>query len=72
MPQRKQIITVRLPKMIVDELDRHVDGIAFRSRAHALHLILAEWLDKQRNMDKGKQTSILDLKPPKRGKERKK
>jgi metal-responsive CopG/Arc/MetJ family transcriptional regulator len=71
MPQRKQIITIRLPKMIVDELDRYVDGVTLRNRAHAFHVILAEWLESQRDKRKGEQTNIAGIKPPSKARKKK-
>lgn len=72
MPEKKQILSVRLPKMILSELDHYVDGVTFRNRAHAIHFILSEWLENRRKAGKGEQISILDIKPPKKGKGRKK
>lgn len=38
---------VRIPDEIVKQLDRYVDRIRYRSRAHLITVILAEWLDEQ-------------------------
>jgi hypothetical protein len=72
MDQKNIQFTVRLPKIVADELQRHIDGEQFRNRQHAFLVIINDWLSSQRNKRRGEQTNIMDLKPPKRGKERKK
>jgi hypothetical protein len=69
MTQTKQY-TIRLPKMVADELDRYVNGQTFRNNQHAFLMIVGDWLERQRTKGKGEQTTFLPIKPPTRGKER--
>jgi len=68
----EQQYTIRLPKMIADEFNRYVDGQTFRNNQHAFLVIVSEWLERQRTKGKGEQISLLTIKQPVKGKERKK
>lgn len=65
---QKITVTVRLDKMVIDELDRHVNGVKFRSRTHAIELMIRDYLDRLAAEKKGTQTNWLDIKPPRKGK----
>ena len=52
---------LRLNEMSLTELDQYVDGVKFRSRSHAIDVILLEWLEKQREQRRGQQTTIFPL-----------
>lgn len=71
MKEKKRKYTVLLPWMIADELERYINGETFRNKQHAFLVIIKEWLENQRNKGKGIQTSLLDIKPPARGKTKK-
>lgn len=40
-------ISLRIPDDIPEKLDRFVDGIRYRSRAHLISVILHEWLERE-------------------------
>lgn len=55
-PTTKQIY-IRIPDRIIEKLDRHIDKIEYRSRAHLVTVILSDWLkekgkEKQNNVKK--------------------
>jgi len=62
--------TIRLPKMVANELDRYVNGQTFRNNQHAFLVIVGDWLERQRTKGKGEQTTLLPIKSSVRGKER--
>lgn len=60
------MVSVRMPKLLVDELDHNIDGVKIRSRAHGLTVALKEYLDKLAAENRGGRISMLNLKPPKK------
>jgi len=54
-------ITARLPAMLVDQLDRYVDGQTFRNRSHAVQVIVSLWIESKAREGKGKQETIFPL-----------
>ena len=46
-------VNTRLESTMVEEMDEHIDGYTYRSRAHVISLALREWLDKQRKKERG-------------------
>lgn len=52
---------LRLNDHSLIELDQYVDGVKFRSRSHAIDVILMEWLEQQREKRKGQQQTIFPL-----------
>ena len=44
-------ITIRIPDDIIKEADEYVDNIHFRSRAHLITVVLADWLEAQTEDD---------------------
>jgi len=43
-------LNLSIPDIIVEELDKFVDGIRFRSRAHLATIILADWITSQKQI----------------------
>jgi len=37
-------LNLKVPDKVIEELDSFVDGIKFRSRAHLITAILADWI----------------------------
>ena len=68
---KKISVTIRLEKILVDSLDQQIDGVRFSSRTHAFKVLLTEYLERYSRENKGVQTSIMDLKPPKKNGPRK-
>lgn len=65
---QKISVTVRIDKMLIDALDRQVDGVKFSSRTHAIAVLLTEYLERYSKENRGIQTSFNDLKPQKKHK----
>lgn len=64
-------VSVRFPKMLIDELDHNVDGVKIRSRTQAITIAVQEFLDRLATESKGGQMSMLKLKPPRKSKQEK-
>lgn len=67
MNSKKQI-SIRIPIILLNELERYCDGVEFHNRNHAFTVILQQYLEKMHDSKKGQQLKITDLKPPKKGK----
>lgn len=63
---KKVNVSVRLDKILVDSLDQQIDGVKFSSRTHAFAVLLTEYLERYSAETKGKQTSLLPIRPPKK------
>lgn len=70
MKKDTKAFSIRLPWMVADELERYINGSMFRNRQHAFLVIVQEWLEAQRNKGKGQQVNLLEIKPPRKGKEK--
>lgn len=53
-------VTVRLPGILVNELDYFVNGSLFRNRSHAMQVIVEFWLENHKG--EKKQITIFDKK----------
>lgn len=63
-------ITVRLPKLLLSEFDRHCNGLEFYSRSHGFTVILEKWLEETKKENKGKQLNLHEMPGPRKGKNR--
>ena len=49
MKKRETVsITIRLPKDIVNQIDKKVDGIEYRTRTHVIEKALAKLIDSEK------------------------
>jgi len=42
-------VTFKIHPEILEQIDKYIENIIFRSRGHIINIALAEWIDKKEN-----------------------
>jgi len=42
-------VTFKIHPEILEQIDKYIENIIFRSRGHIINIALAEWIDKKKN-----------------------
>lgn len=64
-------ITIRIPALMLNEFDRHCNGVTFHNRSHGFTVMLQQWLDQISKGEKGTQLNVFEMPGPRKGKKRK-
>lgn len=69
MVEKKQI-SIRVPKLLLVEFERHCNGLTFHNRNHGFTVLLQSWLEDARKEGKGEQLNIHEIPGPRKGRKK--